>query len=76
MRDLEKKKTIALIKKRNNSDGDGWIVIWKMRTRRPILKWKAHKDNCLKVTTLKNNTLIRQEPTFCRLTRKKKLIYI
>lgn len=76
MGDLEKKKDNRTHKKPNNSDGDGWIVIWQMRTRRPILKWKAHKDNCLKVTTLKNNTLIRQEPTFCRLTRKKKLIYI
>ncbi|KAK4515886.1 Carboxylic acid transporter [Mucor velutinosus] len=34
-------------------DADGWIVIWKMKTRRVILKWKAHKDSCLKVTTMK-----------------------
>lgn len=41
------------------SDGDGWVIIWSMRTKRPLLKWKAHKDNCLKVTTVKNNQLIR-----------------
>ncbi|KAG2235902.1 hypothetical protein INT48_008205 [Thamnidium elegans] len=43
-----------------SSDGDGWVIIWSMRTKRPLLKWKAHKDNCLKVTTVKNNQLISQ----------------
>ncbi|CAO0795476.1 unnamed protein product [Mucor circinelloides] len=33
-------------------DADGWVVIWKMKTRRVVLKWKAHKDSCLKVTTM------------------------
>ncbi|KAF1798817.1 WD40-repeat-containing domain protein [Mucor lusitanicus] len=37
-------------------DADGWIVIWKMKTRRVISKWKAHKDSCLKVTTMTATT--------------------
>lgn len=41
-------------------DGEGWVVIWRMRTRRPIVKWKAHKESCLKVTTVNNDTLISQ----------------
>ncbi|RCH80524.1 ASTRA complex subunit, partial [Rhizopus stolonifer] len=41
-------------------DAEGWVVVWKMKTRRPISKWKAHKESCLKVTTIENHTLISQ----------------
>ncbi|KAI7906523.1 WD40-repeat-containing domain protein [Cokeromyces recurvatus] len=42
-------------------DADGWIIIWKMRTRRPLLKWKGHEASCLKVTTNSmHDTLISQ----------------
>ncbi|KAI8994471.1 WD40-repeat-containing domain protein [Pilobolus umbonatus] len=40
-------------------DADGWIIIWRMRTKRPILKWKGHEDSCLKVT-VNNGLLISQ----------------
>ncbi|KAI7886878.1 WD40-repeat-containing domain protein [Mucor mucedo] len=43
-----------------SSDGEGWIIIWKMKTRRPIMKWKAHKDNCIKAISINENTLISQ----------------
>ncbi|KAI9480951.1 MAG: WD40-repeat-containing domain protein [Benjaminiella poitrasii] len=43
-------------------DADGWIIIWKMRTRRPLVKWKGHEASCLKVTTIHSteDTLISQ----------------
>ncbi|KAI8367786.1 WD40-repeat-containing domain protein [Blakeslea trispora] len=41
-------------------DSDGWIVIWKLKTRRPIHKWKAHEDSCLKLVVTEVNTLISQ----------------
>ncbi|KAI9351872.1 WD40-repeat-containing domain protein [Pilaira anomala] len=41
-------------------DGEGWIIIWSMRTKRPLLKWKGHKESCLKVTTIENNQVISQ----------------
>lgn len=48
-----------------SSDADGWVIIWKMRTRRPLLKQKAHENSCLKVTiqalTQEKYTLIRWE---------------
>lgn len=47
-----------------HSDADGWIIIWKMKTRRVILKWKAHEDSCMKVTTIEKHTLIRYGYTF------------
>ncbi|KAI8984325.1 WD40-repeat-containing domain protein [Mycotypha africana] len=37
-------------------DNDGWIVIWKMQTKRPIKKWKAHQSSCLKVYSIDNDT--------------------
>src|SRR5436190_2208886 len=37
---------------RNNSrllsgDGDGWVVIWNVASRRPAAVWKAHEDAIL-----------------------------
>ncbi|KAI8365504.1 WD40-repeat-containing domain protein [Choanephora cucurbitarum] len=41
-------------------DSDGWIVIWRLKTRRPIHKWKAHEDSCLKVLTIGVDRIISQ----------------
>ncbi|KAI7863092.1 WD40-repeat-containing domain protein [Spinellus fusiger] len=30
-----------------SGDANGVIIIWRMKTRRPILQWKAHKESCL-----------------------------
>ncbi|KAI8638890.1 WD40-repeat-containing domain protein [Parasitella parasitica] len=41
-------------------DADGWVIVWRMKTRRVVKKWKAHKDSCLKVVTMDEHTLISQ----------------
>ncbi|KAL0084747.1 WD40-repeat-containing domain protein [Phycomyces blakesleeanus] len=37
-----------------SGDGDGIIIVWKMKTRRPVLKWKAHEESCLCVKVYKD----------------------
>lgn len=32
-----------------SGDADGWVVIWDMVTKRPIVSWKAHKGAILEV---------------------------
>ncbi|KAI8882206.1 WD40 repeat-like protein [Backusella circina FSU 941] len=42
-------------------DMEGWIFIWNIKTRRPVLKWKAHESSCMFVrVTDDNETLISQ----------------
>ncbi|EIE87910.1 hypothetical protein RO3G_12621 [Rhizopus delemar RA 99-880] len=41
-------------------DEEGWVVIWKLKTRRVVIKWKAHEDNCLTVKVINRDTLISQ----------------
>ncbi|KAI9318942.1 WD40-repeat-containing domain protein [Dichotomocladium elegans] len=41
-------------------DADGMICIWKMRTRRPILEWKAHEKDCMAVQAYGDKRLISQ----------------
>ncbi|KAI8146390.1 WD40-repeat-containing domain protein [Fennellomyces sp. T-0311] len=41
-------------------DADGVVCIWKMRTRRSVLEWKAHDRDCLQVHILEGNKLISQ----------------
>jgi hypothetical protein len=38
---------------------EGWIFIWNIKTRRPVLKWKAHESSCMFVKVTDNDTLIR-----------------
>ncbi|KAI9031630.1 WD40-repeat-containing domain protein [Phycomyces nitens] len=30
-----------------SGDADGFVIVWKMKTRRPVLQWKAHEESCL-----------------------------
>lgn len=48
--------TVALIL---NSHLDGVVIVWKLKTRRPICKWKAHKQSCLQVKVYDRDKLIR-----------------
>jgi WD40 repeat protein len=32
-----------------SADADGWIVIWRLATKRPIAVWKAHEAAVLEV---------------------------
>ncbi|KAI9267377.1 WD40-repeat-containing domain protein [Sporodiniella umbellata] len=41
-------------------DADGWIVIWRLKTRRVVISWKAHADNCLKIAVSSSQKLISQ----------------
>ncbi|KAI9246739.1 WD40-repeat-containing domain protein [Phascolomyces articulosus] len=41
-------------------DANGIVCIWKMKTRRTILEWKAHDNDCLQVHIYGKNRLVSQ----------------
>ncbi|KAI9495068.1 WD40-repeat-containing domain protein [Zychaea mexicana] len=41
-------------------DANGVVCIWRMKTRRSILEWKAHEHGCLQVHVYDSNKLISQ----------------
>ncbi|KAI8388883.1 WD40-repeat-containing domain protein [Radiomyces spectabilis] len=43
-----------------SGDADGVIFVWKLRTRRPVLTWKAHEESCLSVNLIGNDKLLSQ----------------
>ncbi|ORX63068.1 WD40 repeat-like protein [Hesseltinella vesiculosa] len=43
-----------------SADIQGHVKIWSLRTRRPILQWKAHHESCLSVHAIGSDTLISQ----------------
>lgn len=40
-----------------SADADGWVVIWDMVTKRPIVSWKAHQSAILEVKAFQTGSV-------------------
>lgn len=42
-----------------SGDSDGWIVVWKLSTRRPAAVWRAHEGGVMGLKDWEGTRLIR-----------------
>lgn len=41
-----------------SGDTDGWLVVWKLSSKRPVAVWKAHEGGLMQIKQWTGQTLI------------------
>ena len=48
-----------------SGDGDGWVVLWDVITKRPVTVWRAHEDAILGMAAWDSDKIITCVHRFC-----------